>query len=121
MILQCMGAFCGSREHCAHYNAPECKGIAPVERLCGAMEEPESMSAPGATPAAELHRKLADAHMTIVQAIKYPTTVAPSAVAKARKLISAQAVLDAQMTKPESRAHAVFSANKEPHHADREA
>lgn len=71
--------------------------------------------------AIERHTALANAHMTIVQAAKYPETIAPEAVAKARRLISAQAVLDAQMTKPESRAHAVLSANKEPHHADREA
>jgi hypothetical protein len=44
MIVQCMGGMCGSREDCQHYDAPERPGRKPIERLCGAVEQPEQRS-----------------------------------------------------------------------------
>lgn len=44
MILQCMGGFCGRREACAHFHAPEIPGREPAERLCGrGDEDPQPM------------------------------------------------------------------------------
>lgn len=37
----CMGGFCSSRDGCAHYHSTW--RIKPVDRLCGAKEEPESI------------------------------------------------------------------------------
>lgn len=46
-MIQCMGGWhrgrpCSSRELCAHYFARMNTGREPVERLCGAKEEPEA-------------------------------------------------------------------------------
>lgn len=42
--MQCMGGFCGRREACAHFHAPEIPGREPAERLCGrGDEDPQPM------------------------------------------------------------------------------
>lgn len=41
----------------------------------------------------ERHQMLANSHLTIVQSLKYPGTIAPEAVAKARARIDACALL----------------------------
>ena len=48
LILQCMGGWCTSREHCAHYHAPKVPLLSPSERLCGAFPSPEPL--PGIMP-----------------------------------------------------------------------
>lgn len=69
----------------------------------------------------ERHKALSQAHLTIAQSIKYPETVGPQALDKARKLVDAHAVLSAQMRKPtESRARANLLP-QEAHDADPEA
>lgn len=43
MIVQCMGGWCKQRDKCVHYIAPHTLGRQPVERLCGKVEEPETI------------------------------------------------------------------------------
>ena len=50
--------------------------------------------------ALERHERLRDAHAIVIQAIKYPQTVSPASVAKAKALIDAHVVLAGQMLKP---------------------
>lgn len=40
-LIPCMGGFCASRDKCAHYHSELERD--PVERLCGATEEPEEI------------------------------------------------------------------------------
>ena len=40
----CMGGFCSSRDGCSHYHSKW--RINPVERLCGAKEEPDPIKPP---------------------------------------------------------------------------
>ena len=42
-ILQCMGGWCSVRERCSHYHAEPLFHVLPVERICGKVEEPESL------------------------------------------------------------------------------
>lgn len=43
MIVQCLGGWCSSRDRCVHYIALHTPGRQPVERLCGKVEEPETI------------------------------------------------------------------------------
>lgn len=41
-----MGGWCQQRDKCAHYTAPEDRGLVPVERLCRPGDERPVMTPP---------------------------------------------------------------------------
>jgi hypothetical protein len=49
-LVQCLGGWCNSRNRCAHYHAESRPGREPIERLCGAVEEPERITHIGRLP-----------------------------------------------------------------------
>ena len=50
ILVQCLGGWCRSRHACAHYFAEPLPNRQPVERLCGAEEEPERITRIGFLP-----------------------------------------------------------------------
>jgi hypothetical protein len=53
--VQCMGGWCRSRERCQHYRARRVPGHRPVERLCGAKEQPLEIRVRAHLPATAHH------------------------------------------------------------------
>ena len=44
-VVQCMGGWCQKRDKCQHYLAKPIAMRPPVERLCGKLDEPETIKA----------------------------------------------------------------------------
>jgi hypothetical protein len=88
-MKQCQGGFCKVREDCAHYHAPAVRWQEPANRLCPAGEDKPHPIATNRAGSIRLHQSMAEAHMVMVQALKYPDTVNQSAVALAMDRIAA--------------------------------
>lgn len=88
MTQRCMGGWCRKRDVCAAYT-PGDSVSQPSERLCAkGIDTPRKTTVMSINKRIAHHTALAEAHMVIVQKLKYPGTVSASAVKEAEKRIN---------------------------------
>jgi hypothetical protein len=87
-MRQCLGGWCARRESCGHFNAePDKWGTPPSERLCD-FGETAPATLYDAIEAIDAHQAMQEAHMIMLQSIKYPDTVNKQSSDSAREFIT---------------------------------